>query len=67
VKDSNPSQRWGRPEELIGTAVFCPQKPLIISTDRLFTSTAAGWRYCNHFANHQPPCVNLFWNRDHDR
>lgn len=26
VKDSNPSQRWGRPEELIGTAVFLSSK-----------------------------------------
>lgn len=26
VKNSNPSQRWGRPEELIGTAVFLSSK-----------------------------------------
>ncbi|MCW2476734.1 MULTISPECIES: SDR family oxidoreductase [unclassified Symbiopectobacterium] len=26
VKSSNPSQRWGRPEELIGTAVFLSSK-----------------------------------------
>jgi gluconate 5-dehydrogenase len=42
VKSSNPSQRWGRPEELIGTAVFLSSKHQIISTGKLFTSMVAG-------------------------